>query len=246
MNRWGIIGLLIFIYLVALVVLLPARFVLQFVQSPAQVEWGDVSGSIWSGQIGTLRVQDITLREIDWRLHPLALVMGRAQVSLHIGDHPNNIIVGQGQLRMTSSTLQVQGLTLDGRVADLAALSPVPSPFALQGEVSLNLPHYEWGQPLCRELDGQVQVSNAALQIGRNWEELGNFSAVLNCENGRIIALLDDANRLGLTADAEIWAQGARAEFSMNPPPEAPRAIRNLMNVLPPEARQRQRLNFTF
>ncbi|RUO26426.1 hypothetical protein CWE09_06885 [Aliidiomarina minuta] len=246
MNKWGIIGLLVFIYLVALVVLLPARFVLQFVQPPAEVEWGAVSGSIWSGQIGTLRVQDITLREIDWRLSPLALVVGRAQVSLHIGDHPDNIITGQGELRMSSSTLAVEALNLHGRVADLATLSPVPSPFALQGEFSLNLTHYQWGQPLCSELNGQVQVNNAALQIGRNWEELGDFNADLNCENGRIIALLDDANRLGLTADAEIWAQGARAEFSINPPPEAPRAIRNLMDVLPPEARQTQRLNFTF
>lgn len=246
MNKWGIIGLLVFIYLVALVVLLPARFVLQFVPPPAQVEWGGVSGSIWSGQVGVLRVQDVTLREIDWRLNPLALVMGRAQVSLHIGDHPGNIVIGQGQLRLTTSTLQVQSLTLEGRVADLAALSPVPSPFALQGEVSLKLAHFQWGQPLCSELDGQLQVSNAALQLGRNWEELGDFRADLNCDNGRITALLDEDNRLGLTADGELWAEGARAEFSINPPPEAPRAIRNLMDVLPPEARQRQRLNFVF
>ncbi|MGX5913343.1 type II secretion system protein N [Aliidiomarina sp. Khilg15.8] len=246
MSKWKLITLLVVVYLAGLLILLPARVVAYVVDAPSGVRWSQVEGTLWSGTLGALQVEDVVLRDVDWQLQPLALLKGQLQADIHIREHPDNLLAGQGRIALGRSSLRIESLSADARLADLAAMSPVRSPFDLQGRVDVSVDHFDWGQPICSQLQGRVQAADVALRIGRNWQELGTFSASLNCEEGRVAALIDADNRLGLSGNALLDTAGMRGEVRLQPGADAPRTISDFFNMLPEQARQTQRFNVTF
>ncbi|RUO29689.1 type II secretion system protein N [Aliidiomarina soli] len=246
MKKLLIVLALIGAYLCALVALLPARFALQFVQLPAQVQLGGVQGSLWSGSVDALRVEDIMLRQVSWRLQPLSLLRGQLAAVIEVDDHVDNILVGGAVVKTSSGQLQVDNLQLQARLTDMAAFAPQPSPLPLRGDVELTIAHFVWGQPLCTELQGQIRVQGAAVQVGREWEELGMLQAQLSCADGQVYGELDEPNDLGLSASVQASLQMAQGHFQLNPGNDAPRSVRNLISLLPEQARQQQRFSVRF
>ena len=246
--RWPLIisGFVLF-YLVALVALTPARFVIQFVDLPDNVQLGGVQGRLWQGQVDAVRVDDILLRDVRWSLQPWQLLTARAVAKVHIGEHADNIVVGDALLSVSRNQMVVRDLRADARLVDLMAFSPTPSPFPLRGHADLEIAYFELGQPLCRELDGWVRLHDGAIQVANDWEELGSYQARLTCgDDGQVLAELDSDNRLGLSASAQLNLAGASGEFQLQPPSDAPRSVRTIVQFLPDQAQQRQRFNVRF
>ena len=74
-----IIGVLV--YLVFLLALFPASVAVRLAPLPANVGISGVSGSIWSGSIETLNLQQRQVEQVRSELSPWALVFGRDQCS---------------------------------------------------------------------------------------------------------------------------------------------------------------------
>lgn len=246
MSKWKLITLLALVYIVGLLILLPARVVAYVVDAPPGVRWTQIEGTLWSGTVGALQVENMVLRDVDWQLQPLALLQGRLQANIRIRDHADNIVVGRGRVSLGQSSLRVESLQADARLADLAMLSPVASPFDLQGQVEASITRFDWGQPLCSQLDGRIEAADVALKIGRDWQDLNSFSAALSCDDGRVAVQMDDQNSLGLSGSALLDTTGVRGDVRVQPDADAPRAVSDLMNMLPEQAQQTQRFNITF
>lgn len=245
MSKWLAGVAAIFIFIAFLLVSVPARFALQFVDLPPNAQIGGVDGSIWQGEIDALRVDDVLLRELTWQLRPWSLLAGNLVVQINIGDHIDNIVVGAGQLSLSRQQLLVESLQLEGRVSDFAAFAPQPSPFPMRGDIILSVQEYRWGRPVCEQVQGNLELVGGAIQVGQNWESLGQLSADLSCENGWLSAELTP-NNLGLEASMRVSMHSAEGEFQINESPQAPRTIRNLVAMLPESARRPQRFSVRF
>ena len=245
MNKvwWALIALVVFTLF--LIVSMPARFALQFVDLPAGVQVGGVTGSVWRGEVDAVRADTIMLRDVQWRVRPLALLGGRFQVDLEIGEHVDNLVVGKGTLALGRSQTQISRLLLEARLNDLAAFAPQPSPFPLRGDVQLQIDDLALGQPLCRQAQGQVELRGGAMQVGPTWEDLGELQATLGCDDGWLTAELMP-NHLGLTAAIRLTSQQAQGQFQIHVSEQAPRSVRNLVAMLPEQARRVQRFAIQF
>lgn len=246
MKKVGWISLAVIVYLVALLALFPARFALQFAPLPENVQLGGVSGSIWHGYIDALRVDNYMLRDIQWRLTPWALLTGQLRVNVTINDHADNIVVGSAKAHIRRHQLALYDVQADARLTDLLMFSPQPVPVQMRGQVELAISRFIYGQPLCRELAGNLYLRNAAMQVGNNWESLGSFDTSLSCSEGQVMAEVGEPNVVGLSAAVVINPHGAQGEFELTPGADAPRTVRNLINMMPPQARQRQSFTLRF
>lgn len=240
---WALTALVVF--MVFLLVSMPARFALQFVELPTGVQVGGVSGTLWRGEIDAVRADEIMLRDVHWRMRPLALLGGQLQLDVRIGEHVENLVVGEGTLAIRSAQVRVRDMQLEARLMDLAGYAPQPSPFPLRGDVQLQLTNLVLGQPVCSEVQGKVELQGGAMQVGPTWEELGELQAVLGCEDGRLTAELMP-NTLGLTAFMRMDMQHAQGEFQISESAQAPRSVRNLVAMLPEQARRVQRFSVRF
>lgn len=233
------------VFLFCLVLTMPARFALQFVQFPPGVQLGGVEGSVWRGQIDAVRAEDVFLRELQWRVRPASLLSGRLGVDIEITDHVDNMLIGQGHLVASSDQLIVRGLELEARVTDLASYAPEPSPFPLRGDVVLRLDEFQLGQPICTQAAGQVELVGGGIQVGQNWESLGALVATIGCDQGWLTAELEP-NTLGLSASMRASLQNANGEFQISESADAPRTVRNLVSMLPEQARRPQPFSVDF
>lgn len=238
--------LAVVVYLGALVALIPARFAMQFAPLPEYVQVGGISGSIWHGRADALRVGEHMLRDIEWQLAPLPLLTGQIRVAVNVHEHADNILIGSAQLRVRSNQLAVYNLHADARLTDILAFAPQPVPVPVRGQLELQIDHFIYGQPVCNELQGRLYIHGGAIQVGRDWETLGPMDAHLHCADGQVVAEISEPNPLGLSASVHVHLNGARGEFELSPGADAPRTVRNLINMLPAEARQRQSFSVRF
>lgn len=240
---WALAALVVFIGF--LIISMPARFVLQFADLPAGVQIGGLSGSVWRGEVDTLRADEILLRDVQWRVRPLQLLGGRLQLDVVIDEHVENLVVGEGTLTISSARMSVNDMVLEARLTDLAAYAPQPSPFPLRGDVQLYIAQFELGQPACSHTQGRVELLGGAMQVGQTWEDLGDLQATLGCEEGWVTGELQP-NTLGLTASMRMNMHQAQGEFQINESAQAPRSVRNLVAMLPEQARRVQRFSVRF
>lgn len=236
----------VFLFLIALVVTVPARFALQFVPLPPAVQIGGVEGTLWRGEADTVLVDGTMLRNLNWQVQPLSLLTGRVVADIELGEHVDNLLIGSGRVRASRNELEVANLQLEARLVDLAAFAPQPSPFPLRGDVVLNMTTFVLGQPLCAQANGQVELVGGAMQVGQAWENLGALEATIGCDSGYLTAELVEPNTVGLRASMRASMNSAEGEFQILQSAEAPRSIRNLVSVLPQQARQRQRFSVRF
>lgn len=250
---WALAALVVFV--VFLVVSMPARFALQFIDVPAGVQLGGVSGRIWRGEVDAVRAGDIILRDVQWRLRPAHLLSGQLRLDVVIGEHVDNLVVGQARLGIRRTQVSVSQMILEARLTDLAAYAPQPSPFPLRGDVQLRVDSFIIEQPfsgqafteqqVCTQANGRVELLEGAMQVGANWESLGELQATLGCEQGWVTGELLP-NTLGLTAFIRMNMHQAQGEFQIHESAQAPRSVRNLVAMLPEQARRVQRFSLNF
>lgn len=236
----------VLLFIVALLVTIPARFALQFAPLPAGIQVGGVDGTLWRGEADAVLVDDTMLRNVSWRVQPWSLLTGRVVAEVELGEHIDNLLIGRGRIRASRSQLEVADLRVEARLVDLAAYAPEPSPFPLRGDVVLEITSFVLGQPVCAQADGRVELVGGAIQVGQNWENLGALEASLGCDSGYLTAELSEPNSIGLSASMRANMISAEGEFQIQESADAPRSVRNLVSMLPEQARQRQRFNVRF
>ena len=131
----------------AMLVLLPMRLALGWVGLGEQgFSARAVSGSVWRGRLDDARFGDLTLGTLDASLSPLALLVGRARVSL---DGGNSV---QGSLTLSRNTRgidHVSGVLPTGRV-----FAPLPVTQLTLDDVSV-----QFSGESCEKAGGRVTAA---------------------------------------------------------------------------------------
>jgi general secretion pathway protein N len=222
--KWGLYCLLT--YLIFLVVKLPAAKVLPLLPIPQALTITGLSGSIWQGQAQTVQYQGLPLRNFQWSLDFLPLLLGRVQAQIQAGNvrQPELIFVDT-QLRISKNSLEAEDLLAYLPTNLVLSLLPLPIAVKAQGRFKIQLDRFQYSAA-CLQLKGQGQWLNASFQASNQTIELGDFNADLGCEDGNILLNVKSPNSFGLTAQARIPAdQKFSIEGRFKPAPDLPKQV---------------------
>ncbi|MCH1930471.1 type II secretion system protein N [Shewanella sp. A25] len=197
-----IVGVLI--YLVFLLVLFPANVAVRFAPLPSDVMISGVSGSIWSGNIETLKVQQRQVEQLHWELSPWALLTGKVKVDLQVGSRAT-AVSGKGLITWSPSGISAQGLRFDAPDSFLIGNAKLPFRTEIQGEVSLLVENLEQGKPWCEQLSGKLFLNQTNVKNQFGNYPLGNIELGLSCVEGRVQLATDETkNQLGIKGTLQL------------------------------------------
>lgn len=185
-NRiiWGL-----FFYLIFLIATLPAYLLVSRIELGNQVKLGNVSGTIWSGQIDQVKIDKTILKNVRWDYNFSQLLTAQLAVDLTFG-HARKILEPQGSAQLRYG---LNGPSLaDAKVklpADLI-VQQLEMPFKVQasGLVEANIAQAQLGEPVCHSLVGDIDWKLAGVNAMKTSFDYGDISAKLSCDNGAVVA----------------------------------------------------------
>ncbi|KFZ36610.1 type II secretion system protein N [Shewanella mangrovi] len=198
MKIFAKVVIAVLLYLVFLLVLLPARVVVALAPLPAGVTLAGVSGSVWHGSADSVVVDGLQFDQLQWQLSPWGLLTGRANVDFQLGN-ASTAVNGKGSLSLSSSAIKASGLKFDAPVAFLAGKKQLPFRTVASGDISLFVQQFDQGKPWCEQLSGKAFLNNIGIKNQFGQYPLGDIELSLQCIKGQIqLATDDEKNKLGI------------------------------------------------
>ena len=217
---WIAVGLTV--YLALVMFKLPAQFGLWLVDVPKDVQIQGVSGTVWQGQINRFTAQGITVEQVKWQVHPLALFTGKAELEINAGTSRTGIKL-QGVLGANHQGWFASGVTFSLPAALVTQLYPMP--IKLQGDLQGKIVAAKQGEPWCSELDGLMNWTQGEINapLFNKPLKLDDTRAILSCDAGKLVAqITDQGGVLGLSVNASLSATDYLLEGEMKPGAEFP------------------------
>ena len=192
----------------ALLISLPLRLVLGWAGLDDQgFAAREVRGSVWSGRLSEARFGDLALGDLDARVSPLALLIGRARVALESrsGNAPSTL---SGTVELSHGRAGVIGAT--GPIEPGSAFAPLPVTALNLDEVSVR-----FVDGACEAAEGRVRAEISGTFLGAALP--GAVSGTARCDGGALLLpLVSAAGTEG--AALRLWADGRyRAELTLVP-----------------------------
>ncbi|MDP5030406.1 type II secretion system protein N [Paraglaciecola sp.] len=208
---WVIFGILV--YLIFLLIKLPATQVLSRLTLPPDVNLQGVSGTIWQGQAISATVQGLPLQHVQWSLNFLPLLMGQISADVSAGNmRQTDQISLSGSLNIARDRVQMNDVQAYLPTNLVISMLPLPFPVKAEGRFKLQVSELDYAQA-CHTLVGQGQWLNAQVEGLQGLIDLGNFNADMRCESNNIVLSVKEPNRFGLSADAVV---SANLQYSIN------------------------------
>jgi hypothetical protein len=229
------LSLAILVFLGTLLVRFPAKAAAALL--PSSVICEQPQGTLWRGSCTHLQTPALTLGDIEWTLHPAALLHATLSADVSSGD-PR--LSGQGEVElarggmMTAHALRLQ-LPLQG------GLSQIPPGF--QGTIEAEVASVRLNNGLLDELIGTVRV----LQLHSDLlGELGSFELRFPEDGSMLGQLRDLSGPLALQGQVQLTRQNAyTASGTLQSRPSAnPQLAQALQLIGPPDSEGRR--SFTF
>lgn len=208
---WG--ALAVCAYVVFLLIKLPATQVLGHMTLPPEVKLQGVKGTIWQGQASSAVLHGVPVNNIKWSLDFWPLLIGNISATVSAGNiRQLDEIAFNGQLSFSSERMQMNDVQAYLPTNLMMTMIPLPFPVKAQGRFKVEINQLDYQQS-CQALSGNGQWLNASVAGLKGMIDLGNFTAAMACENNNVVIRVNEPNRFGLTAQANITAD---AKFSVN------------------------------
>lgn len=200
--KWGFICLIVFV--VFLIVKLPAAQVISRVQLPPEVTVHGVSGTIWNGHAASVSVQGLPIHDVNWQLAFLPLLTGTASLDVKAGNiREVEDISFDGHIAISNGRLQGEDVQVFLPTSLVITSLPLPIPVNASGRFKIALQEVDYTEH-CRVLEGQGLWLKAKVQGTQQEIDLGNFESSLKCENEEVVMTINEPNSFGLSAVAHI------------------------------------------
>lgn len=173
--RRFMLSLVVLLAIAAIVVATcPASFAWRFVASrDGALGLEGLSGTIWNGHAGSVRVYGTELGALDWQLSPLPLLRGviSAQLDIHGGE-----VTGSGRVeREPVGTLQVTGAVIHMPASLAAPALDIPM-LQLLGQIDIDIARLRVQGVWPAAAQGEIRWHNAAV-AGAAQASLGDLQA---------------------------------------------------------------------
>lgn len=222
-------------YLFFMLASLPASLVLGKVTLPNGVKLGEVSGSLWQGQLSAVQYKQDVFTDVKWELSLLSLFTGRIGADVTFGKvRQTSTVSGKGFVssNFAMNHFSASDFTLRYPADQLMDKINLGLPAEVSGRIILTLNEFDQGKPYCEQLTGTVQWLKASLSMGQS-VKLGTLDGELACKKGEVELKVTKPNPLGLQVTSLI---GANNKFSVKgfvkPNGDMPTEVHNAVRML--------------
>ena len=192
MRKWQMAALGVSLYLVFLIVTIPAPFaygVLKKKLAPEMpLQLGGVSGTLWSGRAMPALIGGQRVDSLSWKVQPLALLIGRIQANLEFryGDSYGKAQIARGL------TGKIYAKDIEARIGlQRMRLLPLLAPLGMEGSLLLNLKEFSVDRRSIIEADGVLAWDNAVITVPTR-TEFGNLRMTVTTGDDGVKATLAD------------------------------------------------------
>lgn len=235
-------------YLVFMLFLAPASFWLRWLDLPPAIQLGQVTGSLWQGEISQLRYQQLIVDRVRWQLSGWALWRGQLRLQLHSGSlQQTSLPYIKANMSYSLSGVTLKDSFLRLPVNSIVPMLQLPLPVAAAGELIVDIQRFEQQGKGCAALQGAASWTNAQLQPPTGtWLQLEAIHARLSCQQGQPLLVTDPENPLGLAIDATVNTAGVLSvDGTLQPAASLPAEVHQAMQFVGrPDANGRYRIRF--
>lgn len=225
-----IAGALVFVY--TLVVHAPVALVYsRFKPQNGAVELVGLEGTVGRGSAaGVLLRGHTAARDLQWRLQPLQLLLGRA--AFHVRSSGQGLLVDGRLALLPDGGVRLSDLRSSGPVAPLLAAAGLFLP--VEGAFGLELETLQLRDGVPVRAQGRLQLSGLAWKLGRDPLRLGDFEALIAPDAEGLAAQIRSlAGGLELSGDAHLKAdRGYDLHLQLKARADAPPALANMLRSL--------------
>lgn len=213
--------------IVGLMALFPARVAYRWA-APSQLAVSGISGTVWRGNAEAVVSNGVYLRNVSWRMKPLALITGKTVYRVKASPE-SGFVEGDMGLSIGGSVV-VSDLTASFPLHGLAQALNITG---LRGEASLEVERLKLRDGLPIAAEGTLQVNNLVVpRISR--DSIGGYRAEFFTEDSGVTASVEDtdgvvnlAGSLQLYEDHSYQFLGQVVET-----PQTPARLKQQMKVL--------------
>jgi len=180
-------------YLLFVITQIPANNVYYFTKDMLKeqsVTLFGVQGSLWQGSASAATYKDMHFKQINWEIHPLALLTANISATIQFKQQENSVHATVSRSFFGKTTVENGRIKADA--SQLIKLMNIPA-IKLNGEFNLNLPLLELTDNNVEYIKGRL-VWNNAESIFPQKMELGDvFADMSTSSDGVIQVKLGDA-----------------------------------------------------
>lgn len=182
--------LFVSLYLLALLITLPATVLVGFIPQSTGLNLAGVSGSAWQGQAALLSYnKKLNLQRVSWDLDWLALAALQLKLDVKF-NNGHDAMSGKGLVKLGFSGLVIENMLIDLSAQELLSYADLPVPVEASGDVSLIIKEAAQGYPYCETLDGYFVWENAGVSSDLGKIDLARVNINLSCDKGEAVAVL--------------------------------------------------------
>jgi len=202
--------LFVSLYLIALLITLPAAVLVRFIPQNTGLNIAGVSGSAWHGQAALLSDnKKLNLQRVSWDVDWLALAALQLKLDLKFSNGPN-AMSGKGFVKLGFSGLVIEDMLIDLSAQELLSYADLPVPIEASGDVTLVIKEASRGEPYCDTLDGFFVWKNARVSSDLGKIDLATVNINLSCDNGDAMAILQqESDQLSSNVNGLLQQGGA-------------------------------------
>ena len=238
------------LYLVFVVALMPATFVLQQITLPKNISIQGVTGTIWQTKIEQLTYDTVTISNVNAKVNLGSLFYLNPQIDISFGDTStaaDDLPNGTLHLSNLFDKVTLSDATILTSANYIAQQLPLPIPLQAAGQVKITIEQFTLGQgkALCTQINGQIFWPNAAIDALNESVFIDDLQAELGCEQGAITVVVDPKNNLGLSFSTHIKPNNISGKGYLLPKNNFPKQLTELLPFLgKPDRQGRYRLFF--
>lgn len=194
---------MVLLYLMFLIQMAPAEKLISRLSIPSNVHINQISGSVLSGQARSVTINNLELSNVNWSVSIFSLLTFNPTVTINFGDSLASI-KGHADLSNLTSELLVRDIdvTLDANY--VASQLTLPIDLIAGGQLRVIAQEYGVGKPICSVANGAITWPKANVIAMDQDVQLGDLSATLACDKGRLTIRVDPKNDLGLELNASV------------------------------------------
>jgi general secretion pathway protein N len=195
---WPIAWVSVAVIGAVLLIALPASLIARFLPPPIHAE--DFSGSVWHGSAARITVDSRAVGALEWRLHPLSLLLMSVVADLH---WVKGSTVIDGNVALDAHGFVAHGVRGGGPLEDLRDLGVAPG---WHGNTTLDLREIKGSFDAIASATGTIDVSALSSSSVAAGADLGSYQVTLAPEAvnaGTVSAMIKDTGG-PLEVEAEV------------------------------------------
>ncbi|MDW6002643.1 type II secretion system protein N [Vibrio mangrovi] len=177
---------LVFVFVVSVLVHLPASMALKFIPQPRELSLSGVGGTLWQGEVQSARWMNHDLGSLAWKLRPLAIFTGNISANVALGKRHESALRGTGEVGIGFTGIYVRNLSLSAPARVVAENMNLPVPVNAEGAFKVVIQNYRYRSPFCAQAQGEITWTNAQISMLAQSVPLEKVSARLACEDSQI------------------------------------------------------------